>query len=396
MKRSFLLVFLLWISIGGGVIAQNRSIRFEPKDWKKAVEKARKENKLIFLDCHTSWCGPCKNLAANIFTKDAVADFYNQNFINVDMDMEKDVDGVMLSKVYKPTAFPTLLFIDPHTELVVHRVTGGGDVEYILSIARVPLSSDNTLARSCRRYRQGVRSPEFVKKLMNDLKLAHAKKMHREVAEAYFDRLNQQQLEEKENWELFKAHIDNPYSAIFKKIMSGHIHYGRLFGEDEVAKALQWIVIMELGDIAGSSLENGLQETENRYQELIGLLEYADFQGVSALITDARFSKALLQDCGTAWLIVQNGNLYNRTEDEIYGLPFFTFYYPLGSIMPVLEDRVILTELSEIINRIKLRCTSMPYLARLALNSAVIYEKMRETEKAEQARTEYESYCNMR
>ena len=37
--------------------------------------------------------------------------------------------------------------------------------------------------------------------------------------------------------------------------MSGHIHYGRLFGEDEVAKALQWIVIMESGDIAGSSLE---------------------------------------------------------------------------------------------------------------------------------------------
>lgn len=169
MKRSFLLVFLLWISIGGGVIAQNRSIRFEPKDWKKAVEKARKENKLIFLDCHTSWCWPCKNLAANIFTKDAVADFYNQNFINVDMDMGKDVDGVMLSKVYKPTAFPTLLFIDPHTELVVHRVTGGGDVEYILSIARVALSSDNTLAGSCRRYRQGERSPEFVKKLMNDL-----------------------------------------------------------------------------------------------------------------------------------------------------------------------------------------------------------------------------------
>ena len=92
------------------------------------------------------------------------------------MDMEKDVDGVMLSKVYKPTAFPTLLFIDPHTELVVHRVTGGGDVEYILSIARVALSSDNTLAGSCRRYRQGERSPEFVKKLMNDLKLAHAKK----------------------------------------------------------------------------------------------------------------------------------------------------------------------------------------------------------------------------
>lgn len=69
MKRSFLLVFLLWISIGGGVIAQNRSIRFEPKDWKKAVEKARKENKLFFWIVIPPGAGPCKNLAANIFTK---------------------------------------------------------------------------------------------------------------------------------------------------------------------------------------------------------------------------------------------------------------------------------------------------------------------------------------
>lgn len=396
MKRSFLSLFLLWISINGGVTAQNRSIRFEPKDWKKAVVKARNENKLIFLDCHTSWCGPCKNLAANIFTKDAVADFYNQNFVNVDMDMEKDVDGVMLSKIYKPTAFPTLLFIDPHTELVVHRVTGGGDVEYILSIARVAWGSDNTLAGSCRRYRRGERSPEFVKKLMNDLKLAHSKEMHREVSEAYFDRLSQQQLEEKENWELFKTHIDNPYSAVFKKMMSGYTHYCRLFGEDEVAKALQWIIIMELGDIACSASENGLQQTANRYRKLIGLLECADFQGVSALITDACFSKALWQDCGTAWSIVQNGNLYNRPEDEVYNMPFFTLYYPLGSVMPVLDDRVILTELSEIIGRIKLRCTSMPYLARLALNHALIYGKMGDIEKARQAWTEYEHYCDMR
>lgn len=51
---------------------------------------------------------------------------------------------------------------------------------------------------------------------MNDLKLAHAKKMHREVAEAYFDRLNQQQLEEKENWELFKA-ISIIHTPLFSK-----------------------------------------------------------------------------------------------------------------------------------------------------------------------------------
>lgn len=396
MTKPFILFLLLWISISGEVTAQNRSIHFEPKNWKKAVAKAREENKLIFLDCHTSWCGPCKNLATNIFTKDAVADFYNRNFINVAMDMEKDADGIALSKVYNPTAYPTLLFIDPHTELVVHRVTGGGDVEYILAIARTALSSDNTLAGSCNRYRQGERSPEFVKKLMNDLKLANSKEMHREVSEAWFDRLSQQQLEEKENWELFKTHIDNPYSTVFKRILANRTRYEQLFGADEVAEALQWVVISELGNIAHLASKVSLQETGKRYLQLIDLLEQSDFQGASALITNIRFSQALLQNCGTAWLIVQNGNLRKRPEAEFYYTPYFAVFYPWRNIMPVLEDRVILTELSEILRKIKLRCTSMPYLARLSLNSALIYEKLGNSEKAEQARSEYENYCNMR
>lgn len=396
MTKPFILFLLLWMSISGGVAAQNRSIHFEPKNWKKAVAKAKEENKLIFLDCHTSWCGPCKNLATQIFTQDAVADFYNRNFINVAMDMEKDTDGILLSKVYNPTAYPTLLFIDPHTELVVHRVTGGGDVGYILSIARTALSSNNTLAGSCSLYRQGERSPEFVKKLMNDLKLANSKEMHREVSEAWFDRLSQQQLEEKENWELFKAHIDNPYSTIFKKILSNRTRYERLFGADEVAEALQWVVIIELGNIAQMAYKIGPEETKYRYRKLINLLEYADFQGAPALITNIRFTQALFQNCGTAWLIVQNGNFRQRPENEFYYTPYFAVYYPLGSIMPALDNRIILTELSEIIHQIKLRCTSMPYLARLSLNSALIYEKLGDSEKAEQARTEYENYCNMR
>lgn len=38
-------------------------------------ETGKKEKKLIFVDCYTSWCGPCKMLAKNVFTQDKVADF---------------------------------------------------------------------------------------------------------------------------------------------------------------------------------------------------------------------------------------------------------------------------------------------------------------------------------
>lgn len=394
---KFLICFIIcWIGVSASGIAQNRSITFEPKDWKQAVEKAKKENKLIFLDCYTSWCGPCKNLATNIFTRDAVADFYNRHFVNLSMDMEKDVDGVMLSKVYQPDAYPTLLFIDPYTQLVVHRETGGGDVKYILSIAETALNSDNTLAGSCDRYRQGDRSPDFVKKLMQDLQLAEAREMHRQVVEAYFEGLNEQELLGKENWELFKAHIDNPYSKAFCKVLDRQERFAALFGEKEVALSLQWVVILELGDIAGKSTLVNPEQTEARYQKLIDVLIRAKFPGAMALLTDACFSKALAGNCGDAWRVIQNGYQYNLSGDEYYSVPCFSVFYPLAPWVPVMSEQVILTELLDLLDRIKLRCVSMPYLARLALNKALVYKKLGDMEKAGQARKEYEQYCSMR
>ena len=67
--------------------AQNRSIEFREGNWEQMLKMAKKEKKMIFVDCYTSWCGPCKMLAKNIFTQDSVADFYNVNFICFQIDM---------------------------------------------------------------------------------------------------------------------------------------------------------------------------------------------------------------------------------------------------------------------------------------------------------------------
>ena len=54
MKKVFLLVMLV-AGILFGAEAQNRSINFEQtKVWKQIVKKAKKEKKLIFVDCYTS------------------------------------------------------------------------------------------------------------------------------------------------------------------------------------------------------------------------------------------------------------------------------------------------------------------------------------------------------
>jgi len=103
--------------------AQESNINFEnqPK-WKKVLKMSKKQNKPIFVDAYTTWCGPCKTLAKEVFTQKKVADFFNENFINVKMDMEKG-EGIALKTSWDIKAFPTLLYFNSQGE-VIHRVVG--------------------------------------------------------------------------------------------------------------------------------------------------------------------------------------------------------------------------------------------------------------------------------
>jgi thiol:disulfide interchange protein len=99
-------------------------IHFFKGSWESALEKAEDEGKLIFLDAYASWCGPCKRMAATTFKNKEVGDFFNKNFINFKMDMEKHKDGRRLSQKYRLTAYPTLYFIDA-SESIAHKSVGG-------------------------------------------------------------------------------------------------------------------------------------------------------------------------------------------------------------------------------------------------------------------------------
>lgn len=94
-----------------------RSIVFNTSSWDAVLAKAKKEKKLIFVDAYTTWCRPCIQMAKDVFTLNKVADFYNDNFINVTMDMEKGV-GPSLAKKYDIKAYPTYLFVDGSGKLV--------------------------------------------------------------------------------------------------------------------------------------------------------------------------------------------------------------------------------------------------------------------------------------
>ena len=108
LKSIFSLAFL---SLSIIAVSQNKDINFEHGTFAEIKAKAKKENKLIFVDAYTTWCGPCKQMAKTVFTNDAVADFYNFSFINAKIDMEKG-EGIEIAKQYEVKCYPNLLFME--------------------------------------------------------------------------------------------------------------------------------------------------------------------------------------------------------------------------------------------------------------------------------------------
>lgn len=119
-----------------------RHIEFDKNSkWNALLAKARKENKLIFIDAYTVWCRPCIQMARDVFTLDKVADFYNKNFINVSMDMEKG-EGPGLAKKYEVAAYPAFLFINGKGELV-HRDGGFMEAPSFINVGEKALEKMN-------------------------------------------------------------------------------------------------------------------------------------------------------------------------------------------------------------------------------------------------------------
>ena len=93
-------------------------IDFVENDWNAAVKKASAQKKYIFVDCYATWCGPCKMLKMQTFSNKKVADFFNKNFVNISIDMEKG-QGPQLAELWKIQAYPTLIIFDENAKPVL-------------------------------------------------------------------------------------------------------------------------------------------------------------------------------------------------------------------------------------------------------------------------------------
>lgn len=111
-------------------LKDDKGIVFFQGTWKEALAEAKKQKKHLFVDFYAQWCGPCKMMARQTFTKKKVGEEFNMHYINVKIDIDKN-EGPMLKKRYAILNLPTLLIID-HKGKVVGKTVGFQDVSRLV------------------------------------------------------------------------------------------------------------------------------------------------------------------------------------------------------------------------------------------------------------------------
>ena len=242
------LILLLLPFVG---FAQEKGIQFEHgMTWQQVREKAKKENKYLFVDCYTTWCAPCKKMTTEVFSQKQVGDFFNMNFVNVKVQFDQTkndseevrnwyADAKTINKQFTINAYPTFLIFSPQGELV-HRIVGSMKAEDFMAKAKMALNPKTqyyTLLKANKKDAQNLKQLAFAAELAKDEENAA------KFADAYM--LVQKNLYTKDNMQFVSRFAKTSESKAFQLILNNIEKVDSILGKGRSNEILSNVIVME-------------------------------------------------------------------------------------------------------------------------------------------------------
>lgn len=259
MKKN-ILFFLLLSFLSNNVFAQKEGIQFTQQNWNQIIIQAAKENKIIFIDAYTDWCQPCKKMDKQVFPQKLVGDYYNKNFVNVKMNMEKGV-GKELQEKYDVLFFPTFLFLAADGT-IVHRIAGYQSVPKLLELGKTANDPTKRLSYFEERFANGDRDPNFLMQY-TDVRKAAMDGTHNAIAEAYL--ATQKDWTTKENLKFIFQQVDDTDSKLFDYILENRAIFEKQFKTSRVAGKIENLIYQKVYDEQGNA---SLEELDRLFKKV--------------------------------------------------------------------------------------------------------------------------------
>jgi thioredoxin-related protein len=244
------------LALAAGLYAtgQETGMHFEhTNSWEQVLAKAKAENKYIFVDCYTTWCGPCKQMSKNIFPQAEVGKFYNDHYINIKVQLDTTdadneevrswyADGKKLATQYEVHAYPTYLFLDPNGQ-IVHRAVGSSDAAKFVAKGQDALDPQKQYYTLKQQYAKGGSDAAALYKMAMAANDAYDLSFAKKVADEYI--ATQNDLYTSENLNLLMDFTNTSADPGFKIFSQDQEKADAVIGKGKASKLVNAIILQE-------------------------------------------------------------------------------------------------------------------------------------------------------
>ncbi len=239
MKQKVLMLVAVWcFCLSGTMRAQDgEGVNFlEGKSFSEALALAKEAGKMVFVDCYTSWCGPCRMMATQVFPQKMMGDYFNEKFVNLKVDMEKG-EGPDLHKRFQVKAYPTFLFFDADGN-EVHRIVGGdSDAAKFLEGVKDGLG-EKGLKSMTARYEAGERDADFLMDYLDVLAAAYDMQRSNEVAGVLLKGREADMLDNPRLFDAFLKYNKSPMTDAFRYVLEHKAGFEARYDKDNLNRVM--------------------------------------------------------------------------------------------------------------------------------------------------------------
>jgi thioredoxin-related protein len=117
MKRTFSFILSLLLLLQVTAQEANETLQ-HTTSWEAALQKAKQDNKLLFVDCYFTGCIPCAQMDKEVFPNTIVSKELEESFVAIKVDVFKEKLGDSINMKYGVSGFPTFLILDASGKLL--------------------------------------------------------------------------------------------------------------------------------------------------------------------------------------------------------------------------------------------------------------------------------------